>query len=326
MLEFLTAVLVQRGLAKDESDARRKIVMGKIRVDGEQATDVLAKIEKSQVTLTVIDSPGSDDRDYLIDIAGGDPSLTAKNRETVEAHAEAMSRLDPLYTAERMTDGDKEDAVGLGLLLHMSLSKKKEEAFKALQDTYFNGRFVEAASVYTALGFERLLSDQHGDKGDLFEVWFDRKRGLLLTAESYDRARLGDEKASVNMATVYYNWKPNAKTNAYPPRGSGGFEPSAGKTRYECPFEELTWAGSFDCREGLRLHLDWLEKHGQFVVPWVAQPHLWLIDYTESHASTEQNMGWPASGHYFKSVTEGRIARLPADVQRVIVGNSTLPA
>ena len=71
---------------------------------------------------------------------------------------------------------------------------------------------------------------------------------------------------------------------------------------------ENVWIGDHDGREALLFNLDRLRKHGDFLAPWIEQPFLWLLHYTDSKTD----------GYDYKAIARERIAMLPPWVQEMI--------
>ena len=66
--------------------------------------------------------------------------------------------------------------------------------------------------------------------------------------------------------------------------------------------------GDSDIREGLKHKLATFTEHGEFVSPWVEQPFLWLVDYSQDDEP----------GYDYKVISQALIASLPAHVRAAI--------
>ncbi|MCK4526331.1 hypothetical protein KAW18_03070 [candidate division WOR-3 bacterium] len=129
-----------------------------------------------------------------------------------------------------------------------------------------------------------------------FYVYWDAKRGILLYFDTY-----GD---NINGGEFAYNWIPRDRQAAYRYTSSGGFEKHN---------DGMVWVGYHSCGGGnIDVNIKNLEENGEFVVPWVRKPFLWLLHYkdTEKYGGSKE----------YKEVNEQRIAMLPKDIQTAIKG------
>ena len=56
------------------------------------------------------------------------------------------------------------------------------------------------------------------------------------------------------------------------------------------------------------LHQSFFKQHGDFLVPWVQRPFLWLLDYSQTKVP----------GYDYKAISEAVIATFPAHVHAAI--------
>lgn len=184
-------------------------------------------------------------------------------------------KFDAIDTAERLTGQSShsdEATVGLGLALHVRASARRQRLLENTGDTTFSNTVDRYVRVIKSLGFEQVLDfpfvgRSWGDESPPSEhlyVFFDRKRGILLKFDTH-----GSER--VNGGKFYYNWRPRNGTT------SGVI--SSGHFSHE---DNAVWVGDHDCREGVKFHIQELERHGDFVTPWVDGSWLsWLSIYTD---------------------------------------------
>ena len=147
------------------------------------------------------------------------------------------------------------------------------------------------------IDFEQLLKvDFKGEenRNEAFYIFWDAKRGILLCFDTYG--------ININGGHFYYNWIPKDRRAAYKYSSSGGFE------KHNI---EMMWVGYHDWRENIEENIKNLSKDGEFVVPWIKQPFLWLLHYKDKEA-------WTSGG--YKEVNKRRIAMLPKGVQVAIKG------
>jgi len=211
----------------------------------------------------------------------------------LEEHALKLQKFDPLHEAEKEVGPGKE-ASALGFVLLQHLSAQKEDVFSVLGDTHFRMPYAEYVRVVERHGFEKVYHETHGDRNDVYEIWW-HPDGLLLTTESYDRK-------SVNTAKVYYNWVPASTEVAWRVRSSGdyGHEPE----------NNHVWAGDFDGREGVFTHLKQLRENGRLLAQWTVQPFLWFLNYSDTK---DKN-------YDYKAINRLKFCVLPEHVQKAIGG------
>ena len=158
----------------------------------------------------------------------------------------------------------------------------------------------EFLQIVKKVGFEEALKVDFKGREDIDEtlyIYWDAKRGILLCFDTY-----GD--SGVNGGDFYYNWIPKDRQVAHKYTSGGVFEKHNDK---------VVWVGSHDCRTDVDINIRNLEENGEFVVPWVSRPFLWLLHYmdTEKYGGDEK----------YKEANKRRIAMLPVDVQVAIRGN-----
>jgi hypothetical protein len=205
----------------------------------------------------------------------------------LEEHALKLQKFDPLYEAEKEVGPGKE-ASALGFVLLQHLSAQKEDVFSVLGDTHFRMPYAEYVQTLERHGFEKIYTETHGEKNDVYEIWW-HTDGFLVTSESYDQKH-------VNMAQVYYNWMPSSVEASCAIRSSGS---------YVAPG---VWSGHADGREGLFTHLKQLRENGQVLQSWVEPPFLWLLNYTEPKVE----------GYDYEAINKMKFVVLPEHVQRAI--------
>ena len=150
------------------------------------------------------------------------------------------------------------------------------------------------------IGFKQLLKvdfKREENRDEAFYILWDVKRGILLCFDTWG--------INVNGGDFYYNWIPKDRQVAYKYTSSGGFEKHN---------DGIVWVGKHDCRKDIDKKIQNLEKNGEFVVPWIHRPFLWLLHYKDKERYSN------IVDHEYKLVNERRIAMLPKDVQTAIRG------
>jgi|SRR6478736_189806 len=185
------------------------------------------------------------------------------------AIADAL-KFDPLGHAERLTGESYKTDKGteaLGFLMHIEHAKNKSALLELAGDTHFSMSWSDLKALLAKVGFVIYHTHRHNSEdGTPNEaiLCFDKSRGALLWAESYN----GDR---INSGTVYFNWR-------YPEGGEWWLHgASCAPTK-----EERVRCSSYDIREGLLYNLRTVEERGEFVTPWVARPFLWLLTHWDS--------------------------------------------
>lgn len=205
----------------------------------------------------------------------------------LEEHALKLLHRDPLDEAEK-TVGPGTRANALGLAILQDVQAQKKDVFSILDDTHFSMQYAACVALLARNGFEKVYTETHGEKNDVYEIWW-HTDGFLLTSESYCQTR-------VNMTQVYYNWMPNSKEVVYAIRSSGG---------YVAP---NIWSGHADGREGLFLHLKQLRENGRVLQSWVEPPFLWLLNYSDTK---DKN-------YDYNAINRVKFCVLPEHVQKAI--------
>lgn len=224
-----------------------------------------------------------------------------------DENIDRILRTDPIVEAERATGKsykDDEATLLLGLLNGMSHGERKHQALTAAGDTSMRTSFPDFLSILEAEGFEKVhehtfigTGNIGGEQPETYTVWW-RPDGLLATAESY---HMGPQHpVAVNSAKVYYNHR-YRRGEGYWPAGSG--------SHIETGDPEINIIiGDSDIREGLKHTLATFIEHGEFLVPWVERPFLWLLDYSQTMIP----------GYGYKAISEAVIASFPAHVRAAI--------
>ena len=93
--------------------------------------------------------------------------------------------------------------------------------------------------------------------------------GMLLKFDSYS------EQKDLNSGKLYYCWRPLIPDVAHRLHlySSGGYH------NYDT---DPVWVGDHDIREAMRFNINNFRTYGNFVVPWVKTPFLWLLNYMET--------------------------------------------
>lgn len=223
----------------------------------------------------------------------------------LEKAALKAMQVDPLAKAEQLVGVGSESIAALGIGIAQQMQKEKEDLFSVLGDTHFNITFQALSELLATRGFEKHYTERHGDRADVFEIWWHPNDNLLLTAESYSY-EYGTNRPKLNSVQVYYNWAPAEnlpRETAYQYLSSGGFVQAAdGRASW-------IWSGYYDGREGLFTHLKQLRENGQFLSPWVEQPFLWLLSYSETHVKE----------YDYKAINARKLSALPAYVRAAIL-------
>ncbi len=210
-----------------------------------------------------------------------------------------------LREAEELTGKDytDKDTTGLGLLLHLQASAEKRFVMEASGDTAFRNTVKRYLRVAGEEGFSVVLEEKFKNDRDTectyYIMW--HPDGILL---SFDTFSWPGEEQNINGGNFYYNWKPKLNNTYWGVTRSGHIAANG------------TWVGYHDCREGLRFHLRQLRECGDFVVPWVEDPHLWLMHYMNTSSVESEHYAISSLKH--AEFTEKNIKLLPGYVQKAI--------
>lgn len=166
----------------------------------------------------------------------------------------------------------------------------------------FPGEFIVAPRTLNYLkllekvGFKQILKvDFKGyeNEDEAFFVFWDAKRGILL---SFDTTN-----CRVNHGYLYYNWTPmDGEVSCSYSFADGGL------VKYN---NRIVWVGRQDCKRDIERDIEGLDGNGEFVVPWVIRPSLWLLHYKDTEKYGDN-----------KEVNKQRIALLPEGIQTAIRG------
>ena len=158
---------------------------------------------------------------------------------------------------------------------------------------------LEYLKLVKKIGFKQALKvDFKGyeDRDEVFYIYWDTKRGILLYFDTYGE--------NVNGGNFSYNWIPKDRQVVYKYSSSGGFKKHN---------DGMVWVGHHDCRENIDVNIKNLEENGEFVVPWISRPFLWLLHFKDTEKYGRSKEG-------YKGVNEQRIAMLPEGIQTAIRG------
>jgi hypothetical protein len=184
----------------------------------------------------------------------------------------------------------------------ISDNQRKQSVLEQAGDTYYGDTLESYMQKVKGVGFEVVLNfpfksipydDNDPIRDETLYVLWESKRGILLVFDTYS--------GRVNGGNFYYNIRPKDIDNFFGNRvtSSGGFR-------------DGVWVGQHDCREGLKFHIQQLEEYGDFVTPWIEQPFLWLLHYSDTKG------GYRTYDH--KEINQQRINLLPTVVQEAIKG------
>lgn len=189
---------------------------------------------------------------------------------------------DPLAEAEKLTSGgrwdENPDVLALGFAFVQMNRERKENLLRENNDVSTGTTWEEALAIYADLGFVEVFSEDFHkepyEQGDTFKVFW-REDGVLLQAESFWSDK------TVNSATIYYNWVPNAINGFHKFTASGYFHKDEN--------DAYVWVGDSDVREGLRHKLTNLKENGKFLPQWKSQPFMWLVNYSVKDEHREES-------------------------------------
>jgi hypothetical protein len=201
--------------------------------------------------------------------------MSKKVIHTTESLNKLMNQ-DPLNLATEMTglDLDDKQTSGLGFLLMKKKSEAMRSALKELDDTCYDDQTENYLRIVNEIGFSNIYEESFSKDGrteKFFMFWNDR--GLLLTLDTY-------RESSINSAKLYYNWRPSAET-----RKNKGYYENLGSYSIPkiCPMDDWVYSGCLDVREALCFKIQQLSQNGKFLSPWMQQPFLWLLNYSEEN-------------------------------------------
>ena len=228
---------------------------------------------------------------------------------------------DPLDTAEKLTGEPlSTDGVGaLGFLLLQHHAAAKREALEAMGDFHSRITYSEAQEVLIKFGFSEVFSESFEDKdsertnNEHFKMFWN-PMGILVTLESYWNGK------TVNSCHAYFNWRSNDKEKPFtrsPIGCSGGIIMKDDNWMKELTTENfIGWHCGVDGREGLISLLMEMFSTGSFFPKWAKAPHLWFINFAESHNKTKGSIQGELD--YFDKIRNQKFKLLPPEVQEAI--------
>jgi len=228
-----------------------------------------------------------------------------KNHKYTDEEVQRALDYDALAEAEKITGNSyREPSTGF---LGMSLMKKSGEAKKTIlenrNDVHFNIGLEEYEEVIKDIGFLKCVDiiftcKKYNDL-DHFKIWVEPDRAILLAYDTWNNKK-------INGGNLYYNVKPNEV-----PTEDGGFPTlSWGCISSGHYTENGIWVGNHDCREAVRFAIEKFERHGEFVSPWIEQPHLWLRHYGDKNLNE-------AGRTSFAIDAKERLKLLPEEYQKL---------
>lgn len=203
-----------------------------------------------------------------------------------------LHKRDPLAEAEKITGisyKDSDTVTLLGMSIMQDIQEKKKAAAHINFDSHFSMTLEEYIKVIERIGFKKIYEREFEgtySKDTLFVYWF-KEKSILLKFDSHG----GDR---INGGNFYYNIKPNDIGN-FTARSSGGLR-------------DGIWAGSHDCREAIKHHIEMLSEQGTFLTQWVESPFLWLLHYMDSKVK----------GYDYKAINKQIIDQFPQEVKDAI--------
>lgn len=214
-----------------------------------------------------------------------------------------LLQYDPLAEAEKSTGKrwtESEFTAMLGMANALDHNAKKDAALRARDDTVHSDTPSRYLDIANAIGFREVLylpfTGKDGQKEGYVILWHDAY-GILLDFDTHH--------GHINCATFYFNWKP--EDGSFPSGCSGHF---TGDTK---PY---TLIGFQDAREALRYHVQVLADSGDFVLPWVENPVLWLKHHADEQRNDQLDFETQCAELY--RLTSERWAKLPPEVLRVV--------
>jgi hypothetical protein len=205
---------------------------------------------------------------------------------------------DALDEAEKVTGrsykGDLNTSLtGFDLMLRNNQAKK--QMLSSRNDAYFGIPLPDYEAIVADIGFKfqrQYPFRSSGSKQDeLLKIWADPERAILLCYDTY--------RGGLNGGKYYYNVRMPRDRDSWSLTSSGHYNPDEG-----------VWVGDHDCREAIRFHIEQFERHGEFVCPWVENPHVWLLHSEESRQLQGMRYGdeWR---NYIDGINERRLGELP---------------
>lgn len=169
------------------------------------------------------------------------------------------------YDALAEAESINKDDVGLAFLLMQKSQEAKKHLLSSNNDVWFNCPMDHYINVITDLGFtlqssERFHSTSSGQY-EVCELWFDERRGIILWFDTF--------RGGMNGGSLHYNFKYNNPRDYLPQVSSSYLTDDILAIRY-------------DCREGVRHHIEYAETIGKFITPWVGHSFLWLLNHMDT--------------------------------------------
>lgn len=218
-----------------------------------------------------------------------------------------LLNVDPLALAEKITGQSYKtdhETMMAGFALALNQNKRIKEAAEAADDYHYGIKFPNAVRIAESEGFKEVgrveFKGKVWNEGDIAPdevmlfMWHDD--GLFLMLESY---RGTGEDGSLNMGTVYFNWKCNDQNRPFFPKSSGSCEKVG---------DEYIHVGNRDVRDGLRYVCRELRSKGTILNDWVTCGWLWLLHYMDTKAED----------YNYKQINAERYAKLPEHVRNTM--------
>lgn len=239
---------------------------------------------------------------------------------------------DPLAHAEELTGKsykDDEDTMKVGFGAHLIYGDIKRQRLAEERDTHWGVHFDTFQQIMTELGFHQVLSvpfevraedDSWPTTNELFEVWFNRECGGLITADTYthadDHKVPRDERTyhhTINSAHLQFNIQFNEDANHW---NLGGSSSPINYVEGELRHSRAVY---LDIREGFRHNWNKIQTMGTMLTPWLAPYSSYapggvvLTHYGDEHQMHIEKTGKKYGGILSYEERQDMLARVNAE-------------
>jgi hypothetical protein len=231
--------------------------------------------------------------------------------------------MDPLLEAEKITGKsykEDKDTEALGFFLMQAHREALREQMESQDDTHYSSSFADVIRIYKEEGFKVVYEENFTDrwKKDTTHTILWHEDGVLAVVDSY--TGMAGEAPHQNRNTLYFNWISNpGRENIWPSVSiSGGFERKSEGS--DGDFEDDPWilVASLYMNEGMRRNLRRLRAEGQFVKPWLSDPHTNLYPRNIDRKNDFNDPEWIAK--WKAEIWADKQKYLPAEIAELVRG------
>ncbi len=229
-----------------------------------------------------------------------------------EQFIDDLLKEDPIAITERATgkghwsNFDEKD-MAAALFVSMLSGKRKENALKSTNDTYFGMSWDYLMEVLKENGFKvgtewEFIDDQWDNEKSKHEkagIYY-RTDGVVVFAESHSN------KKSVNSGKCFYELQRKEEIEKQDFRmlvRTGHSWEDGNKLENE-----------IDIRKGLIHNLKKAEQCGNFLRKWESRDRIWILDYMENKRKIDHDSSHEVWSRQYKEVTESHLSSCPKEM------------